>query len=172
MRNGKSWGMPKHLLNEGNTRSSQRHTLARALQEATTSCSGDELVTKLMEKFLVVKHREEDVRFPDYLDPTRPELDEYFTVGEIRQAIFAFNGKCAPGANRITNRMLRNLEDHSIGNLTEKTNDTWKNGSVPEQWKTANVVLIPQPGRAPNVDSLRPITLTSCVGKVVARQVH
>lgn len=166
MRNGKTWGMLKHLLDEGSTRSNQRHTLARALHEGTRSCSGDELVAKLMGKYLPVKHGDEEVRFPDYLGPARPELDEDFTVAEIRQAIFALNGKSAPGPDGITNKMLRNLDDRSIGYLTEKINGTWRNGSVPENWRTANTVLIPKPGKAPNVDNLRPISLTSCVGKV------
>ncbi|XP_037567963.1 uncharacterized protein LOC119448820 [Dermacentor silvarum] len=143
-----------------------QHTLARALHEGIRSCSGDELVAKLMGKYLPVKHGDEEVRFPDYLGPARPELDEDFTVAEIRQAIFALNGKSAPGPDGITNKTLRNLDARSIGYLTEKINGTWRNGSVPENWRTANTVLIPKPGKAPNVDNLRPISLTSCVGKV------
>lgn len=166
MRNGKSWGMLKHLLDGGNTRSNQRHTLARALHEATRSCSGDELIAQLMEKYLPVKHGDEEVRLPDYVGPARPELDEAFTEAEIRQAIYALNGKSAPGPDGITNKMLRNLDDCSIEYLTEKINEAWKNGSVPEMWKTANTILIPKPGKAPNVGNLRPISLTSCVGKV------
>ncbi|XP_037579430.1 uncharacterized protein LOC119462158 [Dermacentor silvarum] len=123
-----------------------RDTLARALHEGTRSCSGDELVAKLMGKYLPVKHGDKKIRFPDYLGPARRELDEDFTVEEIRQAIFALNGKSAPGPDGITNKMLQNLDDHN--------------------WRTANTILIPKPGKAPNVDNLRPISLTSCVGKV------
>ncbi|XP_037518363.1 uncharacterized protein LOC119395147 [Rhipicephalus sanguineus] len=127
---------------------------------------GDELVAKLMEKYLPVKHGDEEFQFPEYLGPARPELDEDFTVAEVRQAIFALNSKSAPGPDGITNKMLRNLDDRSIEYLTEKINETWRNGSVPEKWKMANTVLIPKPGKAPNVDNLQPISLTSCVGKV------
>ncbi|XP_037557528.1 uncharacterized protein LOC119434450 [Dermacentor silvarum] len=126
----------------------------------------DELVAMLMGKYLPVKHGDEEVRFPDYLGPARPELDEDFTVAEIRQAIFALDGKSAPGPDGITNKMLRNHDDRSLGYLTEKINGKWRNGSVPENSRTANTVLIPKPGKAPDVDNLRPISLTYCVGKV------
>ncbi|XP_049514057.1 uncharacterized protein LOC119431900 [Dermacentor silvarum] len=158
MHNGKTWGMLKHLLDEGSTRSNQRHTLARALHEGTRSCSGDELVAKLMEKYLPVKHRDEEVLFLDYLGPARPELDEDFTVAEIRQAIFALKGKSAPGPDGITNNMLRNLNDRSFEYLTEKIDGTWRNDSVPENWRAANTVLIPKSNKAPNVDNVRPLS--------------
>ncbi|XP_070387412.1 uncharacterized protein [Dermacentor albipictus] len=58
--------------------------------------------------------------------------------------------------------MLRNVDHAWIAYLNEKINETWKNGSVTQQWKTANVVQIPEPGKAPNVDNLRLISLTSC----------
>ncbi|XP_037512407.1 uncharacterized protein LOC119389277 [Rhipicephalus sanguineus] len=36
----------------------------------------------------------------------------------------------------------------------------------PDAWKLAHTVLIPKPGKPPNLDNLRPISFTSCVGKV------
>ncbi|XP_075527055.1 uncharacterized protein LOC142559324 [Dermacentor variabilis] len=48
-------------------------------------------------------------------------------------------------------------------------NESWKCGIVPAQWTTACTVLIPKPGKAPHIENLRPISLTSCVGKVMER---
>ncbi|XP_037529286.1 uncharacterized protein LOC119406625 [Rhipicephalus sanguineus] len=163
-RNGKARRLLKHLLDEGCKRSNRRHTLARALHEATRSCSRDKLVAKLLEKYLPVKHGDEEVQFPENLGPARPELDEDFTVAEVRQAIFALNSKSAPRSYGITNKMLRNLDDRSIEYVNEKINERWRNGSVPEKSKTTNTVLIHKQGKAPNVDNLCPIYLTSCVG--------
>ncbi|XP_077512733.1 uncharacterized protein LOC144123887 [Amblyomma americanum] len=40
-------------------------------------------------------------------------------------------------------------------------------GSLPQQQNTAKTILIPKPGKSPNMDNLRFIWLTSCVGKVL-----
>ncbi|XP_077557322.1 uncharacterized protein LOC144172510 [Haemaphysalis longicornis] len=168
IRNGKSWGMLKHLLDVSGPKSNQKHTLARALHEATWTHTGDELVSKLLQKYLPIRHNGDVVtQLPDYRGPPRPVLDEDFSVAEVRQAIFALNRKSAPGPDGVTNRMLRNLDAPSIAFLTDKINEVWKNGVVPAEWKMACTVLIPKPGKAPNIENLRPISLTSCVGKVM-----
>ncbi|KAG0410905.1 hypothetical protein HPB47_011969 [Ixodes persulcatus] len=46
-------------------------------------------------------------------------------------------------------------------------NACWERGSIPQQWNTAKVVMIPKPGKRPQLDSLRPISLTSCAGKLM-----
>ncbi|KAM7294229.1 hypothetical protein ISCGN_023746 [Ixodes scapularis] len=38
---------------------------------------------------------------------------------------------------------------------------------VRNQWKTAKVVMVPKPGKRPQLDSLRPISLISCAGKLM-----
>ncbi|XP_070394012.1 uncharacterized protein [Dermacentor albipictus] len=168
MRNAKSWSMLKHLLDESGSKSNQRHTLARALHEATRSHTVDELVAKLIQKYLPVRRDgDPSTQIPDYRGPPRTELDEDFSIAEVRQAIFALNRKYAPGPDGVTNRLLRNLDDTSIVLLTDKINESWKSGIVPAEWKAACTVLIPKPGKAPNIENLRPIFLTSCVGKVM-----
>lgn len=55
-------------------------------------------------------------------------------------------------------------------------NACWEKGSLPRQWKTAKVVMIPKPAKKPQLDALRPISLTSCVGKlmehVILKRLH
>ncbi|KAM7297460.1 hypothetical protein ISCGN_022611 [Ixodes scapularis] len=55
-------------------------------------------------------------------------------------------------------------------------NACWEKGSLPRQWKTAKAVLISKPGKKPQLDALRPISLTSCVGKlmehVILKRLH
>nr|XP_037279956.1 uncharacterized protein LOC119172917 [Rhipicephalus microplus] len=36
-----------------------------------------------------------------------------------------------------------------------------------EAWKTAKTILLPKPNKPPGIEGLRPISLTSCVGKVL-----
>ncbi|XP_070377139.1 uncharacterized protein [Dermacentor albipictus] len=86
MRNGKSWGMLKHLLDESGSKSNLRHTLARALHEATRSNTVDELAAKLTQKYLPVRRdRDPSTQLPDYRGPPRPELDEDFSIDEVKE---------------------------------------------------------------------------------------
>ncbi|XP_037568240.1 uncharacterized protein LOC119449128 [Dermacentor silvarum] len=45
-------------------------------------------------------------------------------------------------------------------------NEIWRRGLIPKSWKTAYTEPIPKPGKALSIDNLRPISLTSCVGKM------
>ncbi|KAM7306727.1 uncharacterized protein ISCGN_010395 [Ixodes scapularis] len=62
---------------------------------------------------------------------------------------------------------LKNLNEAAIKTLTNFYNKCWQEGRLPKQWKAAKTILIPKPGRPPNIENLRPISLTSCVGKVL-----
>lgn len=85
----------------------------------------------------------------------------------MRTALYDLNSRSAPGPDRVTNRTLRNLDDQSIEALTDYYNECWKTGKLPRQWKKAKMILIPKPGKPPDPENLRPISLTSCVGKVL-----
>lgn len=103
----------------------------------------------------------------DYCGEANTPLDEDFTKEEIRAALHNLNGRSAPGPDGVTNKTLRNLDENSLVGLTQFINERWRAGNTPVQWKTAKTVLIPKPGKAPGLDSLRPISLTSCVGKAM-----
>lgn len=56
--------------------------------------------------------------------------------------------------------------------MLEEINRVWNEGSLPPQWKEALIIPIPKPGKQPNsIDNFRPISLTSCVGKVMEKMV-
>lgn len=63
--------------------------------------------------------------------------------------------------------MLRNLDEDSILALTAYFNAYWETGNLPSQWKEAKIIMIPKPGKRLLLENLRPISLTSCVGKVL-----
>ncbi|XP_070389357.1 uncharacterized protein [Dermacentor albipictus] len=66
LRSGKSWGLLKHLLDEGSTRSSQRRSLARAIHLATDSTPDVSIVYRLIDKYLPVADSSAPTQFPDY----------------------------------------------------------------------------------------------------------
>lgn len=94
-------------------------------------------------------------------------LDQPNTVSEVRGAILALRTRSAPGPDGITNKILRNLDDESVEAVTRYMNVCWETGRLPAQWKTAKVVMIPKPGKKLQIENLRPISLTSCLGKLL-----
>ncbi|KAM7298485.1 hypothetical protein ISCGN_019080 [Ixodes scapularis] len=62
---------------------------------------------------------------------------------------------------------IKNLSDDALKHITKYFNKCWREGTLPKQWKTAKTILIPKPGKPPSVENLRPISLTSCVGKLL-----
>lgn len=42
-----------------------------------------------------------------------------------------------------------------------------REGRLPKRWRTAKTILIPKPGKTLSIENLRPISLTSCVGKAL-----
>ncbi|XP_075543106.1 uncharacterized protein LOC142576707 [Dermacentor variabilis] len=171
VRNGRSWGLLKHLLNDSNTRVSQGHVLARAVHEAVGSASEEELVEKLANEYLPVADPDALLTEQAHTGEDNFSLDEDFSVEEVRTVLHNLKSKSAPGPDGISNKLLKNLDDRSIKYLTGEVNATWRDGVVPEQWKTALTVLIPKAGKVPSIDNLRPISLTSCVGKVAEHEV-
>ncbi|XP_077560639.1 uncharacterized protein LOC144175440 [Haemaphysalis longicornis] len=104
---------------------------------------------------------------PNYEGAPNDLLDADIEEWEVRAVLQTINCKSAAGPDQVTNKALRNLNDTAIEALTKYFNKCWRTGKLPQQWKTAKTVLIPKPGKPPHIDNLRPISLTSCVGKVL-----
>ena len=69
--------------------------------------------------------------------------------------------------------MLIQLSEYDKDMLLKIINKTWDSGSLPQIWKTANIVPILKNGKTKNkVSSYRPISLTSCISKVAERMIN
>ena len=95
------------------------------------------------------------------------------TITELKAALGKLKPHKAPGSNQIANEIIINPGSNGMAVLLRLINITWKTGQLPKDWKTA--VLIPllkknKPKSAPS--SYRPISLTSCIGKLVDRMVN
>nr|XP_037275992.1 uncharacterized protein LOC119168701 [Rhipicephalus microplus] len=104
---------------------------------------------------------------PSYEGATNERLDADIEEWEVRAVLQTINCKSASGTDHVTNKALMNLNDTAIEALTKYYNQCWRTGKLPQHWKTAKTVLIPKPGTPASIDNLRPISLTSCVGKVL-----
>lgn len=163
----KTWKLLRHLIDPLKSKSAGARDLARTIN----SYDGDEekLIRELTRKYLNTEKSGEPTL--GYEGASNEDMDAAFTELELIAAIDESNQGSAPGIDDITYKVLRNMSDKSRTELLDLANAAWKKGSLPKEWKEAEVHFIPKPGKPPHIDNLRPISLTSCVGKVVERMV-
>jgi hypothetical protein len=76
----------------------------------------------------------------------------------------------APGPDNVHNCCLKNFRNSLIDHLLKLMNASLMFGYVPRSWKTAFIILLLKPGKdRTHVSSYRPISLLSCVGKVLEK---
>lgn len=66
---------------------------------------------------------------------------------EVRAVLNSIKTTAAAGEDRITNKKLRNLDDGLVTEITHLFNIHWKEGTIPNSWKHANLIFIPKPGK-------------------------
>lgn len=162
----KTWAILRCLIEPDKAKSAT----SRTLQEIAHNFPGNDqdLINALIIRYL----GSDSVRpcLLKYEGEPRPAMDAPITEEEVYAAARASQRNTAPGADKITNAMIRNLSPTHIRDLTEYLNEElWSKGHVPKEWKHAEIVTIPKPGKKPAIDALRPISLTSCLGKLYER---
>ena len=101
------------------------------------------------------------------------EMNSPFIMEELKTALSSLSLKKAPGPDQVTNEMLINLGPQGKKKLLQLFNDSWRTGIVPEVWKEATILPIHKKGKdKKKATSYRPISLTSCVGKLMERLIN
>ncbi|KAG0433116.1 hypothetical protein HPB47_020203, partial [Ixodes persulcatus] len=158
----KTWNILRHLLDPDGCKTAQRSKMCEMIR----SHKGDEddLVEEIRKRYI----GDNPPRTPTtYGGADNEVLDADISEFEVAETLRDLKTKSAPGPEGVTNKMLRNLSNEAITGITKYINECWRQGQLPRQWKTAKVGMIPKPGRKPQLDALRPISLTSCVGKIM-----
>ena len=79
-------------------------------------------------------------------------------------------GNTAVGHDGVHNKCLKRHTKPLIYHLLTLYNSSFALGHVPPDWKTAHIILIHKPDKDPKEpSSYRPISLLSCIGKVMER---
>ena len=100
-------------------------------------------------------------------------MTDPFSMKELKDALKKVKTKKAPGPDGITEEMLKHLGACSRAVLHKIFNHSWMKGVVPAVWKEAIVIPVPKKGKdKKNPRSYRPISLLSCVGKLLERMVN
>ena len=79
----------------------------------------------------------------------------------------------SPGPDRITNEMLTYAGKPVLYKLLEIFNKTWQEGSLPQSWREATMIPIHKKEKSKTeAKSYRPISLTSCVVKLLEKIIN
>ena len=73
----------------------------------------------------------------------------------------------SPGADDIHPKLLYELRNELAAPLAKLYNQTFKEGSIPKDWKDANVTALYKNGSKTSCQNYRPVSLTSVVCKVM-----
>lgn len=156
------WILLRHLLNSEESKATYRQNINTILHayDKTEKAFIDEITTRYLSWAKPTPHL-------DYTGTKNRQLDEEISKAELRAVLQKLNTTSALGLDGITNKTIRNLDDASVDQLTKYINKCWQFGAIPQQWKMARIILIPKPGKRLQLENLRPISLTSCVGKLM-----
>ena len=95
-----------------------------------------------------------------------------FNLAELNQAIRNMKFKGAPGRDRISPRFIKALGPDALAFLLEIYTESWYKGICPATWREAVIVPLLKKGKpANNIDSYRPVSLTSCIANTMERNV-
>ena len=94
------------------------------------------------------------------------------TLEELLHAIKICKEK-SPGLDCVSNILIKHMHMQNIKELLNIVNQSYMTGQVPECWKLGIVVPVLKPGKiSTDVSSYRPITLLSCIGKIMERVIQ
>ena len=100
-------------------------------------------------------------------------FDENFNISEFNKALKKLKSRKSPGPDKIHNEMLTHLGNKGKKIILYVINETWRKGELPKAWKLADIKPLLKKGKpAEEVSSYRPISLTSCFGKIAERMAN
>ena len=139
----------------------------------------------LIEQFFQVKFNttflQEEVKYdhaPDmnlgipervFSDSNGHEMMLPVTSKELDETISSLQSDKAEGQDGITNEMLKNTGVQARKMILEMFNNIMAGGLVPPDWKVGDVVLVMKKPPQKDVSNYRPITIISCVFKLLTK---
>jgi exonuclease III len=93
------------------------------------------------------------------------------TMMELEDHIAHLRARSSSGIDGISNMMLKNLSDSYKDLVLKLCNLSLREGRLPEEWKVSRVTMIPKKQPASDPNNYRPISLISCLSKLVERVV-
>ena len=145
-------------------------------------CAGKQAANILIKQYAetsdlqVPTDRKRETRKEQHASPAHkeePTMNSPFVSRELEDALTMLKLRKTPSPDNITNEMLLHLGPCSKKKLLQLFNDGWRTGTVPQVWREAIMIPILKRGKDKSkAESYRPISLTSCVGKLMERLIN
>ncbi|XP_037564604.1 uncharacterized protein LOC119444249 [Dermacentor silvarum] len=90
-------------------------------------------------------------------------LDNEIREAEVRAALHNIQRSTVTGADGIPYKLLRNLDDQAIQQLTTFKKNHCITGSLPSEWRHGDITLIPKAGKPLALYTNTPISLSACL---------
>ena len=161
-----------------------KHTYARIMKYNNTTATSDKEKADLFADFFeneVYSQTADTLPFHDQVtgqaniiknenmtlsNTTKSKL---IKVEEVKYLIRQLRNS-SPGPDNIHNRCLKNHSELLVQHLTNLFNSILKQGYIPASWKNANIILLLKPNKdKQHPSSYRPISLLSCIGKLLEK---
>lgn len=95
-----------------------------------------------------------------------------FSLSELKVALSQCKDS-SPGPDDISYAFLRHMADSAFTFLLGLYNSIWRTGDFPSSWSVAVTLPLLKPGKDPyQATSYRPISLTSCICKLMEKMVN
>ncbi len=129
---------------------------------------GDEHLTDLRRR--LIKHLGLQAKTAAKTRTCHPIFYAPFSSAELKAALSAMPKRKAPGPDKMLPELIHHLPETAKDGLLRLFNLCWKKGKVPIQWKKGKIWPIAKQGKRPTeCENLRPITLSSHLGKLFER---
>ncbi|KAH7953446.1 hypothetical protein HPB49_008706 [Dermacentor silvarum] len=99
-----TWSLLRVLLDPTHTKASQRKDISHLLH--SSPLTDTDFLAVLRDRYLCT---DPPTTLPAYTGSPNPDLEADISLGEVRAALLTLRTTSAPGADRITNKALRNL---------------------------------------------------------------
>ena len=152
------------------------------LEQEGKLCAGKQAANILIKQYAetsdlqVPTDRKRETRKEQHDNPVHkeePTMNSSFVTKELEDALTMLKPGTAPGPDNITNETLLHLGPCSKKKLLQLFNDGWRTGTVPQVWREAIMIPILKKGKdMSQAESYRPVSLTSCVGKLMERLIN
>ena len=131
----------------------------------------EEIATILNSFFASVFTAENCINFPEapavQLNNNKVLRNINITEGDVTKCIDKLKVNKSPGPDKIMPRILKEAKSELIKPLTSLFNKSLQSGTMPDEWKLANVTPIFKKGSKSLPSNYRPISLTSVVCKIL-----
>ena len=163
------WKIVKMLV-KNNTKSCETIPPLRK-QDQSLSVSDVDKANVLNDYFVSISTIDDShTTLPDFILKTNSSLNNIrITDREISDILLNLNVNKATGPDEISHRMLKETHSTICQPLCILFNRSMQENSYPNCWKLANVMPLFKKGDHDTPSNYRPISLISCVGKVMER---